>query len=58
MNTQELIEAYKADLRIDIECALRDGLPGYADKVRRELAALTQAERVRIDKHGCPQPTE
>lgn len=44
-----------ADLEIDIICAERDGLKGYAEKCRKALDYLTKNnENVKFDRYGWP----
>ena len=44
------------DLVADIRCAERDGLQGYADACRAELAALWVARKAaRIGRWGRPE---
>ena len=46
---RELLEADIADLRVDIRCALRDGLLDYARQCEQRLAALL----TRIKQGAC-----
>lgn len=44
-----------SDLEIDIICAERDGLKGYAKKCRKALDYLTKNhETVKFDRYGWP----
>ena len=53
---QEHLEADIADLETDLRCALRDALPEYAMKVKRQLddklAALQDIEQPKVIKEG------
>ena len=52
---KQLANAYIRDLVSDIRCAIRDGLPGYADECRKELAGLwTTRHNPNINKWGRP----
>lgn len=50
-NIQDII----ADLEIDIACAERDGLKGYAERCRNQVDYLTKNhETVKFDRYGWP----
>ena len=55
-NEQNLLDAYKDDLRTDIRCAIRDGLLQYAKDQQKELDALefTSIAHIRINEFGRP----
>jgi hypothetical protein len=39
---RELLEAEIADLKVDLKCAIRDGLIVYAEEVVKKLESLEQ----------------
>lgn len=58
MSKSKLFDAYLEDLRTDIRCAERDGLPEYAAECRAQLAELERMAAdgaVQFDRYGIPR---
>jgi hypothetical protein len=44
------------DLRADVRCALRDGMPEYAEKCRAELVSIYRNRHAcKIGRYGWPE---